>query len=191
MKVSRIGVIGSGSMGNGIAQVSAQAGFETVLFDISDAQLDKAMATIQKSLAKLQEKGKLKDDPATVAKRLTRTTQLEMLKSCDLAIEAATENREVKFKIFRDLDALLPKHALLATNTSSISITEIAGKTKRPEQVMGMHFMNPVPLMTLCEGIPGSPPATPRSRPRARPPRRWARSSSRRKTPRASRSTAS
>jgi 3-hydroxybutyryl-CoA dehydrogenase len=155
MKVSRIGVIGSGSMGNGIAQVSAQAGYETTLFDISDTQLDKAMATIQKSLAKLDEKGKLKEPPATVLKKIKRTTQFEELKSCELVIEAATENREVKFKLFRDLDALLAKTALIATNTSSISITEIASKTKRPEQICGMHFMNPVPLMTLVEGIRG------------------------------------
>lgn len=155
MKVSKIGVIGSGSMGNGIAQVAAQAGYETTLFDISDGQLDKAMGTIQKSLAKLEEKGKLKEAPAAILKRLKRTTQFEDLKPMDLTIEAATENRDVKFKLFRDLDAMLPKTSILATNTSSISITEIASKTKRPEQVIGMHFMNPVPLMTLVEGIRG------------------------------------
>lgn len=155
MKVQHIGVVGSGSMGNGIAQVAAQAGYQTTLFDIADNQLEKAMGTIQKSLAKLAEKGKLKDSPADVVKRIKTTSKFDELKGCDFVIEAATENREIKFKCFRDLDKLVAKEALIVTNTSSISITEIARQTGRPERVCGMHFMNPVPLMTLVEGIRG------------------------------------
>ncbi len=154
-KILKIGVIGSGSMGNGIAQVSAQAGYDTVVYDVAEKQLEKARLSVQTSLAKLEEKGKLSGSAAEVFKRLRTTTQLNDLRDCDFVVEAATENREVKFKIFRDLDALLPKHAILATNTSSISITEIAGKTQRADKVAGMHFMNPVPLMKLVEGIRG------------------------------------
>ncbi len=155
MQITSFGVVGSGSMGNGIAQVAAQAGYDVTLFDISEVQLDKALATIQKSLAKLQEKGKLKEAPQEILGRLKKTIRLEDLKSCQFVVEAASENRDIKFKLFKDLDALLPQGAILATNTSSISVTEIASKTKRPELVAGMHFMNPVPLMTLVEGIRG------------------------------------
>ncbi len=155
MKISTLGVIGSGSMGSGIAQVGAQAGYQVTLFDVSSVQLEKATAGIQKSLAKLEEKGKLKDPAATVLKRLQCTIRLEDLKNSDFVIEAATENREIKFKLFADLDKMLPKHAVLTSNTSSISITEIARHTSRPGQVAGMHFMNPVPLMRLVEGIKG------------------------------------
>jgi len=155
VKIQRIGVIGSGSMGNGIAQVSATSGFDTILFDISAAQLDKALQTIEKSLGKLAEKKKLQEPPATVLGRIHKTTQFNDLKACDMVIEAASENRDVKFKIFSDLDKLLPGHSILCTNTSSISITEIASKTKRPEKVAGMHFMNPVPIMSLVECIRG------------------------------------
>lgn len=155
MKISQVGVIGSGNMGLGIAQVAAQAGYQVTLFDVSEAQLEKAMGTIQKSLAKLEEKGKLKSPPAEILKRLKPTTRLEDLKSSEFVIEAATENREIKFKLFRDLDKLVPKSTIFCTNTSSISITEIARQTSRPELVAGMHFMNPVPLMQLVEGIRG------------------------------------
>lgn len=155
MEITSFGVIGSGSMGNGIAQVAAQAGYEVTVFDISESQLDKAWATLQKSLAKLHEKGKLKEAPQDILKRLKKTTRLEELKSCQFVVEAASENREIKFKLFRDLDSILPSGVILATNTSSISVTEIASKTNRPELVAGMHFMNPVPLMTLVEGIRG------------------------------------
>ena len=155
MEITSFGVIGSGSMGNGIAQVAAQAGYEVTVFDISESQLDKAWATLQKSLAKLHEKGKLKEAPQDILKRLKKTTRLEELKSCQFVVEAASENREIKFKLFRDLDSILPAGVILATNTSSISVTEIASKTNRPELVAGMHFMNPVPLMTLGEGIRG------------------------------------
>src|SRR5262249_42416731 len=111
MKISQYGVIGSGNMGCGIAQVAAQVGYSTILFDISEAQLEKAKAVMEKSLAKLAEKGKLKDSPGDVMKRMKMVTRLEDLKNCDFVVEAATENREIKFKLFRDLDKLLPKKA--------------------------------------------------------------------------------
>lgn len=154
-KISHIGVVGSGNMGQGIAQVGAQAGYQTTMYDIAAPQLERAMGNIEKSVAKLHEKGKLKDVPADVMKRLKASSRLEDLASCDFVIEAATENREIKFKLFKDLDKMLGRDALLLTNTSSISITEIARQTSRPEKVAGMHFMNPVPLMKLVEGIKG------------------------------------
>lgn len=155
MGISKIGVIGAGNMGNGIAQVGAQVGYEVILFDIAQPQLDRAKASIEKSLSKLSEKGKLKDSPSQVLSRLKMTTQFNDLKEVDFIIEAATENRDLKFKLFKELDALLAKEVIFATNTSSISITEIGAKTSRPDKVAGMHFMNPVPLMTLVEGIQG------------------------------------
>lgn len=154
-KISRLGVIGAGSMGNGIGQVGAQAGYQTVLFDVSEAQLQKAKSKIEKSLEKLAQKNALKDSPQAVMGRLKFTASFQDLKECQFVVEAATENRDLKFKIFRDIDALLSPGSILATNTSSISITEIAAQTKRPEMVAGMHFMNPVPLMKLVEGIRG------------------------------------
>jgi 3-hydroxybutyryl-CoA dehydrogenase len=142
-------------MGNGIAQVGAQAGYQVILFDISEAQLEKAKATIQKSLQKLEEKKKLTESASQIFSRLQTTTQLEKLKNSQFIIEAATENRPVKFKLFEDLDKMMAKGVIFATNTSSISITEIAKHTTRPELVAGMHFMNPVPIMLLVEGIRG------------------------------------
>jgi len=155
MKIVQIGVIGAGSMGNGIAQVGAQAGYQVVLFDISGTQLEKAMASVQKSLVKLEEKGKLTASASAIVAKIKTTTRLEDFGNCQFVVEAATENRELKFKLFKDLDVLLPKETILATNTSSISVTEIASKTTRPDKVAGMHFMNPVPLMQLVEGIRG------------------------------------
>jgi 3-hydroxybutyryl-CoA dehydrogenase len=155
MNIQTIGVIGSGNMGNGIAQVGAQAGYQVILFDISEAQLEKAKATIQKSLQKLEEKKKLTESASQIFSRLQTTTQLEKLKNSQFIIEAATENRPVKFKLFEDLDKMMAKGVIFATNTSSISITEIAKHTTRPELVAGMHFMNPVPIMLLVEGIRG------------------------------------
>ncbi len=154
-KINTVGVIGSGSMGNGIAQVGAQAGYQVVLFDIAEPALENAKKTIQKSLAKLEEKQKLKEAASQVFGRIKSTTRFEDLKPCDFVIEAATEKRDLKFKLFQDLDTLCAKGVVLATNTSSISITEIARHTKRPELVAGMHFMNPVPIMKLVEGIRG------------------------------------
>jgi 3-hydroxybutyryl-CoA dehydrogenase len=155
MKITSFGVVGAGSMGNGIAQVAAQAGYKTVLFDVAESQLARAMQTIQKSLQKLEEKGKLKEKAAQVFERIRTTTLLKDLATCEFVVEAASENREIKFKLFRDLDAVLAPSALLTTNTSSISVTQIAAVTKRPDKIAGMHFMNPVPIMTLVEGIRG------------------------------------
>lgn len=155
MKISQLGVIGAGNMGNGIAQVGAQANFSVVLFDVSGQQLERAMSTIQKSLAKLEEKGKLQASASSIIQKIKTASRLEDLKQCQFVIEAATENREVKFKLVKDLDELLPKESILATNTSSISITDIARHTKRADKIAGMHFMNPVPIMLLVEGIRG------------------------------------
>lgn len=151
----KVAVVGSGTMGNGIAQVAATAGFEVLLFDISQAQLDKALQTIQKSLAKLSEKGKLAEGADLVLKRLCPVTDLKKLEAAEFVIEAATENRQIKFKLFSDLDKILSPGVVIATNTSSISVTEVASHTQRAEFIAGMHFMNPVPLMSLVEGIKG------------------------------------
>lgn len=152
----RIAVIGAGQMGNGIAHVFAQAGFPVVMIDVAQAALDKGRATIEKNLDRQLKKGTI-DETAKGATlgRLTTATSLDAAQDADLVIEAATENVELKYRIFRDLDALAKPGAILATNTSSISITEIGAKTQRPEQVVGMHFMNPVPVMQLVEIIRG------------------------------------
>jgi 3-hydroxybutyryl-CoA dehydrogenase len=156
MAIRTVGVIGAGQMGAGIVQVAATAGFDVLMQDISDESLKRATAGIEKSLGKLVEKGKLAGDAATAAKGRIKTVRtIEDLASADLVVEAVTENPTIKFEIFKKLDAACKKEAILASNTSSISITEIAAKTKRPEQVIGMHFMNPVPLMQLVEVIRG------------------------------------
>ncbi len=154
-KVKQFGVIGAGAMGSGIAQVAAQSGYPVVLFDISQSQWERARGGMEKSLARLAEKQLITDAPAKVLERISFVTDLKKLSGCDFVVEAATEDRKIKFELFRDLDGLLPKDAILCSNTSSISITEIAAQTKRPELVVGMHFMNPVPLMKLVEGIRG------------------------------------
>lgn len=150
-----IGVIGAGQMGSGIAQVLAQFGMEVVLQDVNEAGLSKARATIEKSLQKLLEKGKITEQPNIVMGRIQWTTRIEDLQNVELAIEAATENPAIKKEIFKKLDALLKPTAIIGTNTSSISITELASVTKRPEKLIGIHFMNPVPLMKLVEVICG------------------------------------
>lgn len=141
-------------MGAGIAQIGAQAGYKVVLVDIKDDFLKRALQTIDKSLAKLAEKGKVKN-PAEARERIRTSLQVKDLASCDFVIEAITENEPIKFKTFTELDQVCKPGAWLASNTSSISITRIAGKTKRPDRVVGMHFMNPVPLMELVEIIRG------------------------------------
>ena len=151
-----IGIIGSGQMGSGIAQVCAVAGFDVWLYDIAHEQLQMAHKNIEASLEKLAAKGKLPQDQAKSAmQHLNITAQFDDLKKCSFCIEAATENETLKKKLFKDLDALLPAEAILASNTSSIPITELAAATHRPEKVIGMHFMNPVPLMALVEVIRG------------------------------------
>lgn len=153
----KISVIGAGQMGNGIAHVFAQGGHEVVLIDIAQASLDKALATIGKNMGRQVEKGKLTeaDMQAALARISMNTSTAEGVKNAELVVEAATENVDLKLKIFKDIDAHAPKSCILATNTSSISITKIAAVTSRPGQVIGMHFMNPVPVMKLVEVIRG------------------------------------
>ncbi|MBI3542707.1 MAG: 3-hydroxybutyryl-CoA dehydrogenase [Deltaproteobacteria bacterium] len=156
MGISSVGVVGAGQMGSGIAQVAAVAGLDVVLQDISSDGLSKAKARIEQSLVKLSEKGKLSPADVNAAKgRITTTQHLDDVARAGLVIEAASENPQLKFEIFRKLDGLCGEGTILATNTSSISITTIAAQTKRPEKVVGMHFMNPVPLMKLVEVIRG------------------------------------
>ena len=156
MSLKRIGIIGAGQMGNGITQVAAAAGFEVVMFDIQPASLDKGLGTISGSCDRLVKKAVMTEDQkkALLAKIVT-TTKMTDLADCDFVVEAATENVDLKLKIFKELDEVVKKDAILTSNTSSISITKIASGTKRPALVAGMHFMNPVPLMQLVEGIRG------------------------------------
>jgi 3-hydroxybutyryl-CoA dehydrogenase len=152
----RIAVIGAGQMGNGIAHVFAQAGFSVVLIDVAESALAKARETIATNLGRQVKKSTITEsDRSTILARVETSTTTEAVKGAALVVEAATEKRELKFRIFADLDAKADAGAILATNTSSISITEIAAHTKRPELVIGMHFMNPVPVMQLVEIIRG------------------------------------
>lgn len=154
--MSRVAVVGAGTMGNGIAHVFAQSGWDTVLIDTSADAIARGMATIKKNLDRLEKKGVIGHQLSVeTLGRITTSTNLDDLDNIDLAVEAATENPEIKFQIFEDLDRLAPPGTILASNTSSISITEIAAQTKRPHQVIGMHFMNPVPVMTLVEVVRG------------------------------------
>ena len=154
--MTKIAVIGAGTMGNGIAQVFAAQGNDVTLVDVQQAALDKGMETIKGSLARVVKKGTLTEaDAAATLARVRASTDLPAVKDAALVVEAASENPAVKFKIFEQLDGLCAPGTILATNTSSISITEIAAKTKRPELVIGMHFMNPVPVMQLVEIIRG------------------------------------
>ncbi len=156
MDIKTIGVIGAGTMGNGIAQVCATAGFPVVITDIAQAALERAMKTIDTSLDRMVNKQKMTatDKAATLA-RLTISTDMKALADCDLVIEAATENIGLKQKIFASIDAVVKPDALIASNTSSISISKLAAATKRPSQFIGMHFFNPVPVMALVELIRG------------------------------------
>ncbi|MBL7665266.1 MAG: 3-hydroxybutyryl-CoA dehydrogenase [Bacteriovoracaceae bacterium] len=154
--IKSIGVIGAGQMGRGIAQVAIQAGFGVILYDIAEESITKGADFIKNQLNKGVEKSKWSDaDAKNALKKLTVSTKLSDLSQVDLVIEAATENKKIKFELFKKLDEVVKKEALLVSNTSSISITEIAAQTKRPEKVAGMHFMNPVPVMKLVEGIKG------------------------------------
>lgn len=155
--MNNITVIGAGTMGNGIAHVFAQSGFEVSLVDISAEALEKALATIGRNLDRLVKKERISeaDKTATLARIQTTTDMASGVSKADLVVEAATENVDLKLKIFQSLDEAAPASAILATNTSSISITKMAAVTKRPEQVIGMHFMNPVPIMKLVEVIRG------------------------------------
>lgn len=155
--MKNISVIGGGTMGNGIAHVFAQFGFDVTLIDVQPAALEKALQTIANNLDRQVKKGALEeiDKAATLGRIRTSTSITEGVAQADLVVEAATENVALKLKIFGEMDQAAPAAAILATNTSSISITQIAAATKRPEQVIGMHFMNPVPVMKLVEVIRG------------------------------------
>lgn len=156
MAIQKVMVIGAGQMGSGIAQVCAQAGYEVILNDMKDEFFERGLNTITKNLARDVEKGrKTEEEKSAVLARITKSLTIEDAKDADIIIEAAVENMDIKQSIFKQLDEIAPKHAILATNTSSLPITEIAAVTKRPEQVIGMHFMNPVPVMKLVEIIRG------------------------------------
>ncbi|EHQ88210.1 3-hydroxybutyryl-CoA dehydrogenase [Desulfosporosinus youngiae] len=149
-------VIGAGQMGGGIAQVAAQAGYSVILNDIKDEFVLRGLSIIDKNLSRSVEKGKLTaEDKETILGRITKSTSLQDAAAADLVIEAAVENMAIKSQVFSQLDVICPEHTILSTNTSSLPITEIAAFTKRPDRVIGMHFMNPVPVMKLVEVIRG------------------------------------
>jgi 3-hydroxybutyryl-CoA dehydrogenase len=156
MEFKKIGVVGAGTMGNGITQAFAVAGYDVIMTDVAEAALQKGVATISASLDRLIKKDKMTaDEKAAAMGRVKTASDVAALKDCDLIVEAATENLELKLKIFRQLDSLAPAETVLASNTSSISITKLAAATKRPDRVIGMHFFNPVPVMQLIELIRG------------------------------------
>lgn len=156
MEIKKIGVIGAGAMGNGIAQVCAQTGHEVIMRDIADEFVQRGLKAIEGFLAKGVEKGKItEEDKKKVTGRITGTTTMADLKDCDFVIEAVLEDLELKKQVFGELDGLTRQEVILATNTSSMSITAIGAATKRPDKVVGMHFFNPVPLMRLVEVIKG------------------------------------
>jgi len=155
MDIKHIFVLGAGTMGNGIAQVSASSGYRVTLMDVIPDQLNLAVETIRKSVDKLVEKEKISEAQRQAALQIETTVTMDAASQADLIIEAATENPELKLKIFNELDAISRPEVILATNTSSISVTKIAAETQKPERVIGMHFMNPVPLMRLVEVIRG------------------------------------
>ena len=155
-EIEKVAVIGAGTMGNGIVHVFAQHGHDVTMIDVSSEALERGRDTISRNMDRQVKKGRLEEgDRDAALSRIELAESLEAVSGADLVVEAATENRDLKFKIFRDLDRHAPAHAILATNTSSISITEIAAETGRPERVIGMHFMNPVPVMKLVEIIRG------------------------------------
>ncbi len=154
--IKTMGIVGAGQMGTGIAQTAAMAGFEVILYDVSDQMLSKSLEFIKDQLHRGRDKGKWNEQfVLETLERIQAGIKKESLSGCDLVVEAATENKQVKFTLFKTLDDLIKKDAILTSNTSSISITELGAQTKRPHKVMGMHFMNPVPVMKLVEGIRG------------------------------------
>ena len=156
MNVQSLGVVGAGQMGNGIAQVAASVGMKVIMMDVNQGALDKGLSTIAGSCDRLIKKEKMTDaQKKELLGNITSATEMKALSGCDIIVEAATENVDLKLKIFKQLDETAKPGAILCTNTSSISVTKIAASTKRPELVAGMHFMNPVPLMLLVEGIRG------------------------------------
>jgi 3-hydroxybutyryl-CoA dehydrogenase len=155
MNIRKIGVVGAGTMGTGIAQTAASSGFDVTLNDIKEDLLQNSLKRIDKSLSKFQEKGKLKEDKEKIKARIQITTSIQDLKDCDFVIEAVFENFDVKKEVLLKLDEILPPDVTMTSNTSSISITKLGALTKRSGRFMGMHFMNPVPLMVLVELIKG------------------------------------
>ena len=156
--VTTFGVIGAGQMGAGIAQVAAASGIQVILQDISQEFVDRGMATIARNLQRGVDKGKMaEEEKQAILARVKPVTEISAMRDADFVVEAASENQEIKFKIFAQLDELCPPHAILSSNTSSIPIGRIAARTRRPEKVIGMHFMNPVPVMKLVEVIRALP----------------------------------
>lgn len=155
MAIKHIFVVGAGTMGNGIAQTAAVSGYQVTMMDVAEEFVKRGQATIAKSVDKLVEKGKLTADQKNAALAVSGVTVLERAAEADLVIEAATENPELKFKLFADLDGIARPDVILASNTSSISITRLGAATRRPAKVIGMHFFNPVPLMSLLEVVRG------------------------------------
>src|SRR5579864_1976849 len=153
MNIKKVGVLGCGLMGSGIAQVSATAGFDVTVLEAEQKFLDKGLAGIEKSLAKFAEKGNLKEAPDAIRARLKGTLKKEDLADCDIVVEAIIENLQEKRKMYATLDPIVKKDAIFASNTSSISVTEMMTATKRPERFVGLHFFNPVPLMKLVEVV--------------------------------------
>jgi len=153
MAIKKVGVLGCGLMGSGIAQVAAMAGFDVIVLEVDQKYLDKGFAGIEKSLAKFAEKGTIKESAETVRARLKGTTNNQDLADCDIIVEAVIENVEEKKKMYAALDEVVKKDCIFASNTSSISITELMTATKRPERFIGLHFFNPVPLMKLVEVV--------------------------------------
>ena len=155
MEIETIGIVGAGQMGNGIAQVAAMSGLQVIMNDIKEEFVQKGLQNIMKLLSRNVEKGRMsgEEKEATLG-RIKTTVDNKHISGCDFVVEAATENEKIKFRIFRDLDEICRPEVILATNTSSIPIGRIAAQTKRPEKIIGMHFMNPVPLMQLVEVIP-------------------------------------
>ncbi len=154
MAIKKVGVVGAGLMGSGIAQISAAAGFKTAMREVSQELLDKGMGRVEGFLAKSVEKGKLStEQKAATLGNLTGTTQLEALKDCDLVIEAITEDIKIKSELFSALDKLCPPETIFASNTSSLTVTEMAAATERPDRFVGLHFFNPVPIMKLVEVV--------------------------------------
>lgn len=155
MDVKNIFIVGSGLMGSGIAQVSAQAGYNVILYDIKQEALDRAMGNIKWSVGKFHDKGKITEPVDIVVSRITTATTYDAVAEADLAIEAVFENADIKKDVFRQLDKLAPEKTVFASNTSSIPVSSLAGETHRPEKVMGLHFFSPVPMMPVAEVIRG------------------------------------
>jgi 3-hydroxybutyryl-CoA dehydrogenase len=156
MEIKVFGVVGAGQMGNGIAQVAAQSGLDVIMYDISDEACRKGLSVIEKNFSKSVSKGKITEDQKNqYMAKIKVSSDLSSLSNADFAVEAAVEREDLKFRVFKDLDEICRKEIILATNTSSIPIGRIASQTKRPEKIIGMHFMNPVPVMKLVEVIRG------------------------------------